>query len=209
MIKVIIFDLGKVLLDFNNYLIAQRLENLSGRPGDEIFQFIFRTRLETSFDRGEITAEEFLRRINGHLAVSLGLKEFIPLWSDIFTPVTGMKELVTQLKNSGYKIGILSNTNILHFEYVRKRYEVVREITNYHLSYEMHLQKPEEAIYRKVLDYYDCRPEEMAYADDIEPYVSAAKQLGIHAFRFTGAEQLKKDFRGIGIDIPATVQGSS
>jgi putative hydrolase of the HAD superfamily len=208
MIKVIIFDLGKVLLDFNNHLISQRLANISGQPEDEIFDYIFRTPLETHFDRGEITGDEFFNRVKTRLSLTISYDEFIPLWCDIFTPITGMKSLVERLRGR-YQIGILSNTNALHFAFVREKYPVVRAIDNYHLSYAMHLQKPEEAIYRGVLDFYRCRPDEMAYADDIEEYVDAARRIGIQAFQFTAAERLIEDFKGIGIEIPSALHQCS
>jgi putative hydrolase of the HAD superfamily len=203
MIKAIVLDLGKVILDFDNHLITRRLAHLAGRPEDEIYRFIFETPLEAQFNRGEISAREFFRRLTERYPMAVSFEEFVPLWCDIFAPIPGMEALIGHLAGR-YPLGILSNTNCLHFEYVRDRYPVVRAIPTYHLSYAMGIQKPDPQIYRRVVSHYGCAPEEVAYTDDIAAYVDAARALGLTAFPFTGAEQLRRDFASVGIGMPWT-----
>ena len=45
---------------------------------------------------------------------------FTNIWSDIFSPNPGIDEIINSLINK-HKIGILSNTNEMHFQYIKNK----------------------------------------------------------------------------------------
>jgi putative hydrolase of the HAD superfamily len=189
--RIVVFDLGKVLLDFNNRLISGRLAELSGRPEEEVRRIVFGSLLEKGLDSGKTTPEEFFSGLRAELSLSISYEEFKPLWCRIFTPIPGMKEIVKQLKGN-CRLALLSNTNALHFEYLLEQYPILSLFDHHFLSYRLHLLKPDPAIYRAVLDFFHAEPQDMIYFDDIPAYADAALALGIEAVRFESAGQVRE-----------------
>ena len=202
MIKIIIFDLGNVILNFDIKPISERLSAISGRPAAEIHSFIFQTDLEPMFDKGKISPESFFERIKSKFSLNIGFNEFVPIWGDIFKPVPGMEDLIDRLSKT-HKLALLSNTNILHFEYARKRYPVIERFTTFHLSCRMGCRKPEPEIFQKVIDFHGCAPENIFYTDDIREFVNAAAAMGITAVHFQGADKIAGDLLKAGVVIDA------
>ena len=94
---------------------------------------------------------------------------------------------------------LLSNTNAIHFEMVRRTYPILRHFDAFCLSYEVKAMKPDPKIYRAAVEMAGCLPEECFYTDDIAAYVEGAQRIGIDAVQFEGAEQLQREMRARGI----------
>jgi len=69
------------------------------------------------------------------------------------------------------------------------------------LSYEVKSLKPEEKIYRSVLEKTGVDARDCFFVDDIQANVDAAKHLGFDATLFTEPEKLRRDLivRGISV----------
>jgi putative hydrolase of the HAD superfamily len=201
MIRSIVFDLGNVILGFGNTLILSRLSRLTSVPPEEFLRFIFKDDLESRFDCGMVSPEDFFRTVQERFALPVTYEEFKQLFCDIFTPVPGMEQLVRSLKKD-YRLSLLSNTNALHFEFAQKKFPVIDEFGHFFLSYELGMRKPDRKIFQKVIDYYGCAPQEIMYTDDISEYVAAAQGLGIHAVRFTGTMPFVQELRSAGVSVP-------
>ena len=63
-------------------------------------------------------------------------------------------------------------------------------------SYEVQLLKPDEAIYRCLLEKYALSPEQTIFFDDTPENVAEAEALGITALRFHSAALAEKNLEG-------------
>jgi 2-haloacid dehalogenase len=61
--------------------------------------------------------------------------------------------------------------------------------------------KPSPIIYREALQACRVRAEEAVYIDDIEAYVTAAKQLGMAGIQFKSPEQLVSSLQELGLTV--------
>lgn len=200
-IKAIIFDLGKVLIDFDHLIAANRIKKFSDGNTDDIFNLFFESPLTKEFEKGNIPREEFFLNIKQALNLQLDYKEFLPIWNDIFflSPQNrAVYALAANLKER-YKLAVLSNVNILHFEYIKQRFPIFDIFQEVMASCELRLMKPDPLIYKKALGILGVRPQEAFYTDDRPELVESAKGLGIKGFLFKGPEQLKDDFIASGI----------
>ena len=59
--------------------------------------------------------------------------------------------------------------------------------------------KPEEKIYRILLDRFHLNPEECVFIDDFEVNVKGARDVGMNAVLFTGPEEAKKALIDMGV----------
>ena len=53
--------------------------------------------------------------------------------------------------------------------------------------------KPDDKIYRILLERYNLKPEESVFIDDSIPNLKGAERQGIHTYHFTDAQALKAD----------------
>ena len=122
---------------------------------------------------------------------SVETPELLHALTDIFTPVSGMEDLVARLASTDLRLILLSNTCRAHLEHIRSHFHVLSYFDAVTVSYEVGAMKPDEAIYLDAIAKAGCRPDECFYTDDIAAYVSAARKLKIHAAEFTGTDELR------------------
>jgi len=198
MIKAIISDLGRVILDFDHKISISKLVNLINIPAEELNVFIYQSKIDIAFDNGEISAEEFYRYLDGRFNFDISFNEFKEIFTDIFTLKKDVADLLTELKKK-YILCLLSNTNALHYEFCERKFNILK-IFDYHvLSYKIHVMKPHPKIYREAVKLCGVKPEECVYIDDIEEFANAASHLKINLIHYKGTDTLKKELKKLNV----------
>jgi putative hydrolase of the HAD superfamily len=137
------------------------------------------------------------------LDLKLEYESFVPIWNDIFF-LTAKNRAVYSLANhlrAKYQIVLLSNINVLHYEYLKQYFPVFNIFHKIFTSFELGVVKPDRAIYQKALQDLGVLPENVFYTDDRIELIKSAKALGINSFLFTSPEQLKNDLVNSGVKI--------
>src|SRR5437763_157668 len=125
--KLIIFDLGNVLLNFDFTPAIQRLE-AHGVKNSEAIHNLFRTsELALDWDKGLVEKEAFYLQVKKTLGFSLSENEFKKIWNEIFSENKKMVQLARQMKQQ-HKVVVLSNTNPFHEDYIRGQYAWIHEL---------------------------------------------------------------------------------
>jgi glucose-1-phosphatase len=193
-IQVIIFDLGKVIVDFDHRTICDRLARHCRFTPEEIYSKIFTSRLEARFDEGRISPEEFHAEACRRLGCDLDIPAFKKIWTRIFTINAGITALIRRLKKK-YLLLCLSNTNVWHFSYCIEKFPVLKQFDAFILSYAVGARKPRRKIYAEAVQAARALPEQCCYIDDVPEYVQKAGELGMQGILFTSAEQLTRDLK--------------
>ncbi|HTS30649.1 MAG TPA: HAD family phosphatase [Bryobacteraceae bacterium] len=196
--KAIIFDLGKVLIHFDFRRGYRELEGLCPYPAEEIPKRLAGTGLVPRFETGLIEPRDFVEQISRVLDLRVDYQRFCEIWSGIFRH-TLVPESILQGLAARYRLLLMSNTNALHFEMIRRNYPLIRHFHDLILSYEVKAMKPSPEIYQAAVARAACRPEECFFTDDIPEYVEAARRLGIDAVQFQSAGQLEEELKQRGI----------
>ena len=107
-------------------------------------------------------------------------------------------DLAKRLRASGYKTGILSNTEVSHVKTHREMglFDGFEPVV---LSCEVKMRKPGKEIFQLVLDRLGLQANQVAYTDDNENKLDGALQLGIHCHVFRDAAGLEEWLKGIGL----------
>ena len=199
-IRNIVFDLGGVLVDLDFKAAINGLQKAGFANVKEQLQAFDREGIFQKFELGEMTAEEFRTAIRENSTVELTDEEVDALWNAMLLEVPREKlELILHLRGK-YMVYLLSNTNSIHWDYVCKNafnyrgFRVNDYFEETFLSYEMHLAKPDKAIFEKVLEEANLLPEETLFIDDSEANCKAASELGIHTHHYHIGEDLKELF---------------
>ncbi len=199
-IEVIFFDLGNVILPFNHFQIAEKLSQFSQKrefqDPKKIFSYLFdfEKGAINPFDLGKVSPGEFFRSIKESLDLSVSFDEFASIWCNIFEEDQGVSQIIRSLKRTR-RLGLLSNTDPLHFGHILSKFPIVKAFDKWILSYEVGFKKPAIQIFQKAIEWASVRPEKILYIDDTKEYVEVAGSLGIHGIHFISAPQLGEELR--------------
>ena len=199
-VRNIIFDLGGVLVDLDFKAAINGLQEAGFANVKEQLLAFDREGIFQKFELGEMNADEFRAAIRENSTVTLTDEEVDALWNLMMLEVPREKlELILELRGK-YMVYLLSNTNSIHWDYVCKNafnyrgFRVEDYFEETFLSYEMHLAKPDKAIFEKVLHDANLLPEETLFIDDSEANCKAAEEVGIHAHHYHIGDDLKEIF---------------
>jgi FMN phosphatase YigB (HAD superfamily) len=110
MIRVVIFDMGKVLVWFDNAIFFRKLAVLADLPEDRVREAAHvKLELVQSFDRGVVAPAEFKDRVCSALGLSLSYSRFYEIFNDVYTPNRPVLDIARRLKVAGYVLVLLSN----------------------------------------------------------------------------------------------------
>lgn len=201
MVKAILFDLGRVLVNVDFDMGYSRMAALSGLSVEEVRDRLQDSRLAYAFESGLMPSDEFASRVSELMGVTPSFEEFGDIWYSVFhegpiIPAAFIAEL-----HDRYRMVLLSNTNALHYEMLEERLPVLKHFDAYTLSYKLGSQKPSSAIYRDAVVKAGCAPGECFYTDDIQEYIDGARAAGIQAVQFRGFNQLKSSLKAAGVEV--------
>ncbi len=197
-IEVILFDLGNVILPFTHYQIAEKLSQFSQRKEfqdpQRIFSYLFdfEKGAVNGYEVGKVSSIQFFKSLKKYLHLSLSFKKFIPIWNDIFTEDQGVSEIIRSLKGKK-KLGLISNTNPLHFDYILSKFPVIRIFDKWILSYEVGFKKPDVHIFQTAMEWASVEPGKILLIDDMKKHVEVAVSLGMQGIHFISANQLREE----------------
>lgn len=170
--RAVVFDLGKVLLDFDYGILARRMAPKSNISAGEILGVVNQTPLLHRYETGLISDREFYDAVVAATGFRGEETQFLNWFGDIFTEITPMVDLQTALARKGIPTYVFSNTNAQAIRHVRESFPFYRQFTGEVLSYEVRSMKPDKRIYEAVeamsgfsggdLLYLDDRPENIA-----------------------------------------------
>jgi glucose-1-phosphatase len=176
--KIVLFDLGKVLVDFDFSLAARKVLARSRRPPANVQDLIQFSPILARFERGEITSQQFYEEIRRATEYQGAYEEFAVSFADIFTEIPEMIHLHSRVRAADYPTWIFSNTNELAAAHVRKAFPFFANFDGYFLSYKLGVMKPDAGIYEAAERTTGCRGPEILYLDDFAKNAAAGAARG-------------------------------
>ncbi len=197
-IRVVFFDIGNVLLRFDIPKIIRKMAWALGSNPFKIARYLGSSELVSAIEKGEVSGRQLHRRFKAELGYKEDYAAFRLFWCDHFTLDRECSEILRTVAKTR-KVFLLSNTNQLHYEFIKENYPFPGHAHGAVLSYKLGLRKPEPAIYQAALKRARVRPEQAFFVDDISENVEAAARAGIHAWRYGGAAGLRKELQRMGV----------
>ena len=196
---VIVFDLGKVLVDFDYTVAARKIAARSAKSPEDLHAFLGASPLLVEYESGRHSRREFFAAIRQAIDFHGDLEEFGSYFADIFTAMPGTIALHAELRQRGYQTFIFSNTNDLAVEHVRRNFPFFQNFDGYILSYEVGGLKPQPEIYAAVEKLTGRRGADLVYIDDRPENIETGKGRGWRAVMHESAEKTRKALAGWGV----------
>jgi HAD superfamily hydrolase (TIGR01509 family) len=180
MIKNIIFDFGDIFINLDKMATPKAMAKFGFKQITPALDQIFK-----EYEKGTISTKAFLGQIQT-IFPNATAANLIEAWNAILKdfPKYRLKFLKELKQQDQHRLFLLSNTNELHIEQVKKQmgslYGEFKECFEvFYLSYEMGKRKPDAPIFEQVLDENNLKTEETFFIDDTKENTDAAKKLGI------------------------------
>ncbi|MCR5130777.1 MAG: HAD family phosphatase [Prevotella sp.] len=191
-IKNIVFDLGGVLVGLDGSKSIEAYDKLGCQA---VSKYIEEHRTEDLFYRielGLISTHDYCEEIRQMTNTHATDEEMIQAWNLLLTELSTLRrEKLLSLRQQGYRLFLLSNTNDMHWQHCASNLfgnEVVDAFDQIFLSYEMNLSKPDAAIFSAVINEANLLPSETLFIDDNRQNIEAAASLGIHTYLNTSID---------------------
>ena len=202
MIRNILFDMGQVLIRFDQGFFIRRL-GIDGEDMALLMREVFRSVEWVQMDRGTLREEEAFDKIAPRLPQRLhdAARKLLCMWDRPILEIEGMYELVAELKEKGYGIYLLSNASVRQHDYW-PRIPASRFFDGTLISSDEGVIKPQPEIYRLILERFSLKAEECFFIDDSPANIEGALNCGISGAVFHGdAALLRKHLHAAGIDV--------
>ncbi|MFA6092370.1 MAG: HAD family phosphatase [Elusimicrobiota bacterium] len=196
-VRAVFFDIGNVLLHFDAKEILRRFAFAVGRPPKGLNELLWAGRLVDRLERGKLSSRHLYKAFQD-LGYSGTYPEFRGLWCGIFTLDRPTEKLLERTARK-VPVYLLSNTNELHYEHIKKSYSFPGRTRGALLSHRLGVRKPEAAIYEAALRRARVLPQEALFIDDLPKNVAGARRSGLQAVLYRGAKNLARSLRARGV----------
>ncbi|HUY70405.1 MAG TPA: HAD family phosphatase [Candidatus Baltobacteraceae bacterium] len=191
MIKLLIFDIGGVIIKFRE---IDYVKYIAKKHNFRVYEFA--RALFPLIDQMEL-GELRLKDLEDRMSSEFGIKNSGLEWDSAYERLAKVdkdtRALITKLSKT-YKVVLLSNVS-------ETRYDVLKRVLIRHLNVRafascyLHMRKPDPKIYRYVLSKMGAKPSEAVFVDDLIPNVRGARRVGIAAIQFKSAAQVARELR--------------
>jgi FMN phosphatase YigB (HAD superfamily) len=196
---VFIFDLGKVLLDFDYSIAARKIAARSSRTPADLHAFLGSSPLLVEYESGRLTRQTFYEAVRDAIGFTGDLEEFGGFFAGIFSEMPGMTALHAELRRRGFKTYIFSNTNDLAIEHVRRNFPFFASFDGYVFSYEVGALKPQPEIYAAMEAMTGRRGADLVYLDDRAENIAAGAARGWRTVLHESPEKTRAALAAAGV----------
>ncbi len=199
-IEAVLSDLGGVLVECESDRLMFQVSQALGRPFDEVLKAVYHEELLLPFELGQISSEEYYAGLKKRIPLPWTHDQFVHFWNDMITEKREMTELLPAIRKQ-CKLIALSNTNVLHLEYIQKTFPARRAFHDWIASCAVGCRKPQPEIYALALKRVGVASERTVYIDDRPEMVEAGKKAGLIAIRFENRAQLERELSKVGMKL--------
>lgn len=195
MIKNLIFDFGKVLVDYDFFHTIRKYFDSE----EDLQEFAQLFTSPEFLDRCDLEEEPFADIIldsrKKYPKFDFQLQKFYEEYPQfVLGEVPGMRALLLQLRSEGYRLYGLTNwCSMVHK--VMELWDILTILDGRVISSEEKLIKPDVAIFQRLCEKYDLKPEECIFTDDKAINVEGAIKAGMQGIVFENAVQYERDLR--------------
>lgn len=187
--EAIIFDLGGVLLNLDYDLTEKAFISLGMSNFGESYSQLQQTQLFDRYEIGEISSFHFVNRLLDLLPQGTTANQVVHAWDSMILDFPEKRLEQLEALSGKYRLFLLSNTNDLHIDAVRRSLEKTtghRNLEQYfektYFSSAIGMRKPDTKIFEFVCSENNLDPTKTIFIDDSPQHIEGAKSIGIEAF---------------------------
>lgn len=177
--KNLLFDFGKVIIDIDDVGAIERVKKLL--DNESAFEEAL-----PKYEIGKISTDTFINKLLSQAKPKVQALDVIQAWNSMLIGIPEHRLDMLKALKPNYNLYLLSNTNELHIEWIRRHLlnkhgvkDFEKEYwTKIYYSYLIGERKPNPPIFQYVIKDAAIIPQETLFMDDTEEHLYAASQLG-------------------------------
>jgi len=196
-VEAVVFDLGKVLLDWNPRYYYRQFFSTEGAM-DAFLAEVLPPAWVAEMDAGKparVAIAERQRLFPEHARLIAGWKEG---WHSMLRgAIPESVEILAALRARRSRLYALTNFSTETFPVARERFDFLSWFEDAVVSGEHGVVKPDRRIFEIAIRRFRIDPPRSVFVDDLAENVAAARARGFHALHFTGAARLRADLEAL------------
>lgn len=187
---VIIFDLGGVIIDLEYTDTIKAFRELGSEQFDTLYSQALQTDLFDRYETGQISSLHFINKLKELLPRNCSPNEVVAAWNAMIKEFQPEKLSFLEALKKTHTTALLSNTNDLHEDRVRRTLKKVTEQPLEHyfhhtfLSHRINARKPHPETFIQVCEKMGVQPEHVLFIDDSAQHIEGAEKAGLTTFLF-------------------------
>ena len=201
-INTIIFDLGGVILNIDYKRTIDEFKKLGIKNAEHLYSKKQQSKLFDQIETGKITKEYFLKKLKEKTTNSK-LDEVRNAWNALLLDLPEKRVKMLQELKKKYNLILLSNTNIIHIEALKKKFgekkynEFYNLFNKVYYSHEINVRKPSKDAFNVIIKQNKLTINRVLFIDDSPQHISSAKKIGINTLHVNS----EKDITDLIVDI--------
>ena len=193
-IKVLLFDIGGVVIDFDFNRAFSMWEPISRLSCEQMRQTFEYDLAYEQHERGEITAEAYFAHLSATLELEEDYTRIAEGWNAIFVGEISETRVMLQAARTKFPCYAFTNTNASHHAVWSAMFpEVWSSFERVFTSHELGYRKPESQVFEHVAQTLGVPLDAIMFFDDMLENVEAATKAGLY---------------GVHVQSPADVRGA-
>lgn len=203
MIKTIVFDVGRVLIDWNPKSLYRKIFN-SDEEIDKFLNTIGFWEWNLSMDKGKTFAQGVTEKQAEFPQYAKEIEMYHTNWEDsIPGAIEESVEVLNDLKKNGYKVYALTNFATEKLELAKKRFNFLNIFDGIVVSAEEKMIKPDPDFFKLLCNRYKIDPKTSVFIDDSDKNIESAKKLGFNTilFSYPDIKPLRPQLQKLGVKV--------
>jgi putative hydrolase of the HAD superfamily len=196
--RAVIFDIGRVIIRVDLSRSMGALGKHNGLSHEQVLRELEADSRWLDWQEGRMSPRDWHAHLAKKLNFSYSFEEFCVIWNSVLAPEPILPDTLFERLAEKCRLALLSNTDPIHVAHFEANYSFVRLFSTRVYSCRVGSSKPSPLIYHHALREVDALPDEAMFIDDLRENVLAAARLGIYAFHFTSADDLRAGFSRLG-----------
>lgn len=188
--KAVIFDLGNVLVAYDHRRTLEALAEVSAATVDELWAIAHE--IGHTLEVGDMSGAELHELLVQRAGTTRDFERFFTAFCAGMTPDPAALDYALSIQDwPDATAAVISNTNELHVRWLDEHVAALKQFDLVMMSNEVHLVKPDPAIFLLALELLDLPPAQTLFIDDMAENVDAAKELGMAGLVYEGWDRTR------------------
>ncbi|MBP2311139.1 HAD family hydrolase [Azospirillum soli] len=196
----VVFDIGHVLIEWDPRNLYREIFEGYEDLMEHFLDNVCTPAWNLEQDRGRPWDEAVALLAAEHPDCAELIRAYHERWEEMVPgPVAGTPDILLELKERETPLYSITNFSADKLALTRKRFDFLNVFDGIVVSGEERLVKPDPAIFELLLERYGLTASDCFFIDDNAANVEAARDTGMVAHQFTGAERLRRELEGVGL----------
>jgi putative hydrolase of the HAD superfamily len=205
-IDAILFDLGGVFITIDYQATIDAFEKLGFENAQHLYSQAEQAILFEKYETEKISTPHFINNLLKLSNSNPSPNQIVKAWNSMIGDFS--IESITLLKNlqSKYRLFMLSNTNELHMDLVKRKWQEIENapmesfFEKVHFSHQLGLRKPYPNTFLEVCKINNLDPVKTLFIDDSIQHIVGAQKAGLQTIYLKKITDLAFELKAFGIN---------